>query len=100
VCSINLAQVANNCVVWGEMPGTAHACVQAARRVEGILGFAMPSHLHMRGMASYCDNGAIVAAQVPGAIGPTAWKRTTPSSTEQNARTPVVFWVRALAVAS
>jgi len=50
-------------------------------------------------LIAYCDNGAIVAAQAPAAIGPTAWKRTTPSSTEQNARTPVVFCVRALAVA-
>ena len=38
----------------------------------------------------YC-NGAIVVAQV--AIPPLGAKRTTPSSTEQKDRTPVVFAV-------
>jgi hypothetical protein len=50
-------------------------------------------------LSHYCCNGCTVLAHAPAAIGPIAWKRTTPSSTEQKARTPLWFWVIALDVA-
>jgi hypothetical protein len=45
------------------------------------------------GVLYYWFKAAKVPSQAAIAMGPTAWTRTTPSSKEQNARTPVVFWL-------
>src|SRR6266481_1682829 len=44
---------------------------------------------------NYWFNDGKVPSQAPIAIGPTACTRMTPSSNEQNAFTPVVFWLSA-----
>jgi hypothetical protein len=46
-------------------------------------------------LLNYWFRAAKVPSQAPIAIGPTACTRTTASSNEQNARTPVVFWLMA-----
>lgn len=47
------------------------------------------------GSRTYWFNAVNVPSQAAIAIGPTAWTRTTASSKEQNARTPVVLWLMA-----